>query len=201
MKKTFSIGLLIAVIALCCGTAAKADTLTIGDLQITGTVTDTLATLTFQCLDATCAGWFLGDVTLKGFTFNSPTLGTAPAGYTLVNGGQDNNAVGNGGGCNGTPGNKALCWDAALPLTTVLGNGLITFTAHIGNGGAGTLHVQATGYDNAGGNEQGGGKVFAISEDLGSGGGTTVPEPATISLLGTGLLALAGITRRRFLNS
>ncbi len=197
MKKTIIIASLLVLACIGFAGAANADTLTVGDLTFTATVTGTTATLTIQCTDSACANWFLGDLTLKGFTFTgSPTLGSAPSGYTLANGGQDNNAVGTGGGCNGTQGNMAVCWDAPTTLTTQLGNGVITFTANITGGSAGTLHVQATGYNNNGGLQTKGGKTFAISEDL-TGGNVKTPEPASMLLLGLGLIGVPFLRRKK----
>src|SRR5512141_2106934 len=94
--RTKLLGLAVVALALLC-LPARADTITVNNVQFTASVTSNLVTLQIQCLDTSiCGGWYLGDVTLKGFTFTgTATLGTQPGGYTLSNGGQNNNAVGN----------------------------------------------------------------------------------------------------------
>ena len=205
MKKTLSIAAMVLFAALTCGTAAKADTVTVGDIQFTGTVTGTLVTLTIQCLDSACAGDFLGNVSLKGFTdtsFVGTGSGTQP-GYTANAGGQNN---GTNNDCNMTQLSTAVCWSTTIPLTTVLGNSVLTFTADITGGvpptdtGTDFLHVQAVGYNNDMADQTMGGKVFAVSQDL-NGSIIPFPEPATFTLLGAGLLSLVGVARRRFSNS
>lgn len=176
---------------------AHADSITVGSVQFTATVTGTNVTLTVQCLNtAVCGDWYVGDVTVKGFNFTgTPTLGTAPSGYLVMNGGQNNSDVGSGGGCNGTEGGKAVCWDAPSTLGTQLGGSVHTFTATITNGTYdGSLAVMATFYSDTGGND----KVFAVSNDLTPGTPpTSAPEPGTLLLLGigSGLLGLALVKR------
>jgi hypothetical protein len=194
-------GVVMLAFCLASGRAAKADSFTAGDVFLTGNVTGMTAMLTIRCLDSGCNGWYLGDVTLKGFTFTSLTgtgAGT-PAGYAAQIGGQNNSAVGAGGGCNGSDLSGAICWDGqGLPLSFQLVTGTTyTFTATITGGSftPGSLHVQATAYNNSAGSQQGGGKVFAISDNLLT---VQTPEPSSLGLLAIGLIGLAFVSLRRF---
>jgi len=190
--------LLVALAVLLGASYSYCDSITDGNIQLTATVTNTTATVTITCLvPSSCGNDYLGDVTLKGFTFTgTPTLGSpSPSGYTMQNGGQNNSAVGAGGGCDGTQKQMAVCWDAPTTLGTQLGSP-VTFTADITDGAQdGVLHVQVTGYDNTGGYQTQGGKVFAISDDLtGVGGSTSVPEPSSGMLTLAAGLSLAGLS-------
>jgi hypothetical protein len=145
-----------------------------------------------------CGGFYLGDVTLKGFTFTgTPTAVSAPPGYDVLGGGQNNSAVGTGGGCNSHDTAGAICWGVSSPLSTKLGTALDTFRVSINNGTvSGPLHVQATGYNNANGTQKGGGKGFAVSNDLSSSPVSSAPEPGTFTFLTAGLFAIVLLGRK-----
>ena len=189
----------VVLLGLALSSTARADSFTYDNIVFTGSVTSTTATLTIQCMDAkVCGGFYLGDVTLKGFNFSgTTTLVSAPAGYVTLGGGQNNSAVGTGSGCNSNDTTGAVCWDTSLPLTTKLGTTLYTFRVSLSNGAvSGPLHVQATGYTNANGTQQGGGKGFAVSNDLSSSSSSSVPEPGTFMLLTAGLFATGLLCRK-----
>ena len=188
------LGMAVAIAVLV--PAAHADTITVNDVLYTATVTSTTVTLTVQCQDGgVCGGYYLGAVSLKGFTFTgSPTdtSGTEPGVYSVQNGGANN---GIGGGCNGTQLGSAVCW-SLTGTPTAIGGTTYTFSADITGGSVGSdgLHLQTTAYDNP--DEGHSTRVFAISSDL-TGGNITVPEPSALSLLGAGLLGIFGLSLRR----
>jgi hypothetical protein len=189
----------VVLLGLVLSGTARADRFTYDSIVFTGSVTNTTATVTVQCTDAkACGGFYLGDVSLKGFNYSgTPTLVSAPAGYYAGRGGQNNSAVGMGGGCNSNNTTGAVCWYTSLPMSTKLGTTLYTFSVSFSNSTvSGPLHVQATGYNNANGTQTGGGKGFAASNDLFSSPVTFVSEPGTFTLLTAGLFAIVLFGRK-----
>jgi hypothetical protein len=189
----------VVLLGLVLSGTARADSFAYDSIVFTGAVTGTTATLTVQCTDASvCGSFYLGDVTLKGFNYSgSPTPVSAPAGYTALAGGQNNSAVGSGGGCNSRNSSGAVCWATSLPLATQLGTTLYTFSVSISDGTvSGPLHVQGTGYNNANGTQRNGGKVFAVSDDLSFSSVASAPEPGTFTLLTAGVLAIGLLARK-----
>jgi hypothetical protein len=134
------LGLAVVAVALL-SLPLYGDTITDTNVQITAFVTSMTVSLQIQCFSASCSSWFFGDERLKGFSLTeAPVFGGAPSGYTLTNGGQNNTAVGSGGGCDATQ-IGAVCWDASLPLTTQLRTTPLFFSANITGGAVnGSLH-------------------------------------------------------------
>lgn len=189
----------VVLLGLALSGTARADSFTFDSIVFSGSVTNTTATLTVQCTNPKFCGWFyLGDVTLKGFNYTGPpTMVSAPAGYSAVGGGQNNSAVGTGGGCNSNDTSGAVCWQASMPLTTQLGTTLYTFSVSMNDGTvSGPLHVQATGYNNAYGTQKRGGKGFAVSNDLSPSSASAAPEPGTFTFLTAGLFVIVLLGRK-----
>src|SRR4029453_18050625 len=91
MKKVLIFAALMAMATIGFAGVAKADSFSTNGVTFNATVTNTTVTVTVQCLDPSCVGYAIGDLSLKGFTFTGdPTDILAPSDYKVQNGGQNN---------------------------------------------------------------------------------------------------------------
>ena len=201
LRKVLVPALLILVLALACGGAAKADSFqftvdgTDGSITLfTATVTSTEVTINVSCKNVTCQGDFLSTLGLKGLSFTTVTDMSSgdPAGFSAVhNGGTD---VGGTGDCNSTQMGSSVCWTVTGNAVQI-GSGGLTFEAGLTDGSdtPADVHLQALAFSSAAAPTNG--RVFAISN--GPDSPTPTPEPASLMLLGLGLVGVPFLRRKR----
>ena len=149
--------------------------------------------LTLDTTATTGVGPNLPAVAVKVSSMATGALESAPAaGWTELDGGLNAN------GCNGKGSGFVCASNLAAPLTVPDGTYVWVFDVTIPTGtlltGPTAAHIKALYGTGTGSSFQNNG---ITSEDITLQTKTTVPEPATLALFGSGLLSLAGIVRRR----
>jgi PEP-CTERM motif len=218
---------LVAAVALmlAMGSVGKADSLTFGNLTADGTLTSTGGgnyTLTFSLTNSNSSAAGITDFSLELFgggpagVFSATSTGGTGAslsGFQFFDDTKQNN--GSGDTCNTTTNDGWLCVDYSGGFGLIPGNGSLTYSFNVydPNGTPqsplelmaqgcyattpnATLGQKGMAYDGSTGCVYNGAGSFNISHAM---DGSTVPEPGSLMLFGTGLLGMAGFMKRKLL--
>jgi hypothetical protein len=190
MVKRILLSGVVAIFVSGAAAVARADTFTLtGTLgekyaldttSVGGGVFDVFLTIDTTALPTTDV---LGDVSFKVASGDhNLTFISAPAGYTLMDGGLNNS------GCDGS-GGGFFCFNGSINA-----GGVYVFEASIKDTPDSTGSIKDQFFNAAGS------KIEQLSQDtsVGTHVPSVAPEPSSLALLGSGVLGLAGVIRRKF---